>query len=225
MTVYGSAMHSAIEKLYKDKLNLRGFKQAFCSEWNKHSQEVTVWKTDTETSLMEDGIVACEDFYKNVYGKYQIGLVEQDLPIDRGEGNLPIVCRADAITDDGKAVIDYKFGRGLTGMANSDGYALNMATYAWGYKELTGKYPDKIIFIKEKWKIKKDPITKQRIYHHDSFVIDEHPVYEEDIPYYKDIYDNVETGIQAGVWLPAEDESFICKTCGYRLKGYCKKGV
>jgi len=224
MTVYGSAMHKAIEKLYKEKLDVKSFKQVFSDEWNKHNVEITNWKTDTETSLLEEGLTACQDFYDNIYGKFNVELVEQEFRIDRGNGNLPILCFADAITKDGY-VIDYKFGRGLSGTANSAGYALNMATYAWGYKEKYGELPSKIIFVRQKWGMTKDPITKQRVYHHKEFMIDEMPVFEEDIDFYKDVYNNVEIGIQAGVWLPAEDESFLCKTCGYRLKGYCKKGV
>lgn len=224
MTIYGSAMHKAIEELYKNKLSLVDFRKVFVREWEKNSDQVSVWKTDTTTTLLEQGIIACNDFYKNIYGKYNIITVEHQFNIDRGDGKYPVLCFADAITKD-KKIIDYKFGRGLSGTASSKGYTLNMMTYAWAYQQEYGELPTSIIFIKEKWKAKKDPLTKQKIYSHDSFVIDESPVFTEDIAFYKDVYDNVEAGIKAGVFLPADDESFFCKSCGYRIKGYCNKSV
>ena len=50
-------------------------------------------------------------------------------------------------------------------------------------------------------------------------------VKESEIDFYKNVYDNVEVGVQAGVWLPASDESYFCKTCGYRTLGLCNKEV
>ena len=224
MTAYGTARHRAIEKLYKDKLDLKDFKKEFITQWTELSQNVNNWKTDTLEHLIEQGIAACEDFFNNVYGKYNITLTEKKFIVDRGEGNLPILCFADAITDDG-IVIDYKFGRGLTGTADSKSYACNMATYAWAYQQETGKLPDKIVFIKEKWGKKKDPDTGKYLFFHKEFVIDEKPVLQETIDFYKDVYDNVEVGIQAGVWLPAPDDSYFCQSCGYRIKGLCSKEV
>ena len=224
MTSYGTAMHHAIEKLYKDKLSEKDFCAEFISQWTELSQNVNHWKTDTMEHLLEQGITACKDFYNNVYGKYNITMTEQKFEVDRGKGNLPILCFADAITSDG-VVIDYKFGRGLSGVADSKSYACNMATYAWAYQQVNGKLPEKIVFIKEKWRKKKDPDTNKYTFYHDSFVIDEKPVLQETIDFYKDVYDNVEVGIQAGVWLPAPDDSFFCQSCGYRIKGLCNKEV
>lgn len=224
MTSYGSAMHKAIERLYKDKLTEEQYLAAFIEEWNNVWTDVNQWKTDTSSSLLEQGLVACRDFYENIYGKYDVKDVEQKFEVDRGEGSLPILCFADAITSDG-IIIDYKFGRGLNGMADSNSYLCNMATYAWAYKEKTGELPKKIVFIKEKWKRHKDPLTKQMEYTHDSFVIDEKPVTYSLIDFYKQVYENVEVGVQAGVWLPASDDSFLCKTCGYRIMGLCDKEV
>ena len=34
-------------------------------------------------------------------------------------------------------------------------------------------------------------------------------------------YDMVEYGIEQDVFLPAEDNSGLCKQCSYRLNGYC----
>ena len=224
MTSYGTAMHRAIEKLYKDKLDLKNFTKEFITQWTELAQSVNNWKTDTMEHLLLEGKIACEDFYNNVYGKYNITLTEQKFVVDRGEGSLPILCFADGITDDG-IVIDYKFGRGLSGTADSRSYACNMATYAWAYQQEHGKLPEKIVFIKEKWKRHKDPVSKKMEYTHDSFVIDEKPVLQETIDFYKDVYDNVEVGIQAGVWLPAPDDSFFCNSCGYRIKGLCNKEI
>lgn len=224
MTSYGSSMHKAIEKLYKEKLSEENFCKAFADEWSELSTIVNNWKTDSPGHLLEQGIIACKDFYENVYGKYDVDLVEQKFDINRGDGSFPILCYADAITKDG-VVIDYKFGRGLTGVSDSKAYSCNMATYAWGYREMTGELPKKIVFVKEKWRRKKDPVTKKMTYFHDSFVIDESPVTESSIEFYRDVYENVEVGIQAGVWLPAPDDSFFCKSCGYRIMGICDKEV
>ena len=122
-------------------------------------------------------------------------------------------------------IIDYKFGRGLTGTADSNSYMCNMATYAWAYKEMTGKLPDKIVFIKERWGKTKDKDTGKFVFHHKDFVIDERPVTQSSIDFYKQVYDNVEVGIQAGVWLPAPDDSYFCQSCGYRINGMCNKEV
>ena len=224
MTSYGSAMHKAIEKLYKENLSLKDFCLAFTEEWNELSVNVNQWKMDTAGSLLEQGIIACKDFYENIYGKYKIKDVEQKFDINRGEGSMPILCYADAITEDG-IVIDYKFGRGLNGTADSNSYMCNMATYAWAYKEMTGKLPDKIVFIKERWGKTKDKDTGKFVFHHKDFVIDERPVTQSSIDFYKQVYDNVEIGVQAGVWLPAPDDSFFCKSCGYRIMGLCDKEV
>lgn len=85
--------------------------------------------------------------------------------------------------------------------------------------------PTKIVFIKEKWLKRRDKETGKYTFSHAGFVIDEKDVKEEEIDFYKNVYDNVEVGVQAGVWLPASDESFFCKTCGYRKMGLCNKGV
>lgn len=224
MTSYGSAMHKAIEVLYKTKGNEEVFVNTFLNEWGKLSEKVTQWKNDTAEHLAHEGEIACKDFLANVYGKYDIEYTEERFNISRGDGALPILCFADAITKDG-VIIDYKFGRGLSGMADSKSYACNMATYSWAYKEKFGKMPTKIVFVKEKWKKKKDQESGNYIFYHDSFVIDERDVKEEEIEFYKNVYDNVEIGIQAGVWLPATDDSFLCQSCGYRQMGLCKKGA
>ena len=227
MTSYGTAMHRAIEELYKAKrLTKEGeqvhFENTFLDEWGKLSETVTQWKNDTAEHLAHEGVLACEDFFVNVYGKYDIEFTEQKFNINRGDGAMPILCFADAITKDG-IIIDYKFGRGLSGVADSRSYACNMATYAWAYKELFEKMPTKIVFIKQKWKKRKDQETGKYMFYHDSFVIDEKDIKEEEIEFYKNVYDNVEVGIQAGVWLPATDDSFLCQSCGYRIMGLCKR--
>lgn len=223
MTAYGSSMHEAIESLYVNKLNKEDFIKSFKEHWEVHSKEVTQWKNDTMEYLLNEGIKACEDFYDNIYGKYDIVDTEKKFLIDRGLGSLPVLCYADAITKD-DVILDYKFGRGLSGIADSRSYACNMATYAWAYKDKTGKLP-KIAFVKQKWKKKKDKDTGKFMFSHDGFVIDEKEITEKDLDFYKSVYDNVEVGIQAGVWLPATDESFLCKTCGYRLNGMCDRSA
>jgi CRISPR/Cas system-associated exonuclease Cas4 (RecB family) len=224
MTSYGSAMHRAIEVLYKENLTKEKFKEAFLSNWDELSQQVNQWKNDSKEYLANEGCLACDDFYDNVYGKYNVELVEQKFEISRGEGSFPILCFADAVTKDG-IIIDYKFGRGLSGMADSKSYACNMATYAWAYKEQFNKMPTKIVFIKEKWKKYKDQDTGKYMFKHDSFVIDEKDVKESEIEFYQNVYDNVEIGIQAGMFLPAPDDSFLCQSCGYRIMGLCNKGA
>ena len=224
MTSYGSAMHKAIEKLYKENLSKDEYCMAFAEEWNNLCDSINQWKMDTAGSLLEQGIIACKDFYDNVYGKYKINDVEQKFVVDRGEGSLPILCFADAITEDG-VIIDYKFGRGLTGTADSKTYACNMATYAWAYQQEHGKLPDKIVFVKERWGKTKDKDTGKYVFSHRDFVVEEKPVTQSSIDFYKQVYENVEIGIQAGVWLPAPDDSFLCASCGYRIKGLCDKEV
>jgi len=224
MTAYGTAMHKAIERLYKNKLSKDDYLAAFVEEWNNVSTDINQWKTDTSPSLLEQGLIACKDFYDNIYGKYDVVEVEKKFDVNRGDGSLPILCFADAITSD-EAIIDYKFGRGLSGMADSKSYQCNMATYAWAYLEEKGHLPNKIVFIKEKWRKKKDQDTNKFLFYHDSFVIDEKPVTHSSIDFYKQVYENVEVGIQAGVWLPAPDDSFFCQSCGYRIKGLCDKEV
>ena len=226
MTSYGSAMHRAIEELYKNKKECTKEKYINCfrNEWNFFSKNVTQWKNDSYEYLLDQGVKACEDFFDNVYGKYDVDFIEQEFNIDRGEGSLPILCYSDAVTKNGE-IIDYKFGRGLSGTADSKSYACNMATYAWAYQQKFDKMPTKIIFIKQKWKKYKDQETGKYMFKHDGFVIDEKDVKEEDIEFYKNVYDNVEVGIQAGVWLPAPDDSFLCQSCGYRTMGLCSKGA
>jgi len=223
MTSYGSSMHEAIEALYKEKLTKEEFINRFEDKWKAYAKDVTQWKTDSMEYLLGEGKKACEDFYNNIYGKYDVVGVEEKFVIDRGQGQLPILCYADAITRDG-VILDYKFGRGLSGIADSRSYSCNMATYAWAYLESCGEVP-KIAFIKERWKKKKDKDTGKYIFSHDGFVVEEKKISAKDLDYYKSIYDSVEVGIQAGVWLPAPDESFLCKTCGYRLNGMCDRKV
>lgn len=222
MTVYGSAMHKAIEMLYKDKLSEEQYIAVFVKEFTDTCDTITSWKGDTKDWLIYQGTAACKDFYKNIFGKYKIEQVEQEYNIPRGDDHYPILCYADAVTSDG-TIIDYKFGRGLTGMADSKSYTCNMVTYAWAYELTHGKLPKKVIFIKEKWKYHMEPGTHRRIYEHVGFVIDEMPVEESTLEFYKDVFDNVEFGIKANVWLPAPDDSFFCKNCGYRISGLCKK--
>ena len=222
MTSYGSAMHRAIECLYRQELDRDGFRTAFAIEWAELSREVNHWKNDSYEYLLEEGLKACVDFFNNVYGKYDVELIEQKFEISRGEGSFPILCFADAVTKDG-VIIDYKFGRGLYGMADSKSYSCNMATYAWAYKQEFGKTPTKIVFIKQKWKKYKDRETGKYMFCHDGFVVDEKEVSEDEIEFYKNVYDNVETGIQAGVFLPAQDDSWLCNTCGYKTMGLCKR--
>lgn len=223
MTNYGTAMHEAIEALYKNKLSKEDFINRFSDRWKELAKEVTQWKNDTMEYLLGEGRKACEDFYENIYGKYEIIGTEERFVVERGKEKLPILCFADAITKDG-IIIDYKFGRGMSGIADSRSYTCNMVTYAWAYLESCGELP-KIAFIKERWKKRKDKETGKYMFSHDGFVVDEKKVTLKDIEYYKSVYDNVETGIQAGVWLPASDESFLCRTCGYRLNGMCDRRV
>lgn len=223
MTAYGSAMHESIEMLYKEHLNKNQYINEFEERWKKLAKDVTQWKTDSMEYLLGEGKKACEDFYNNIYGKFDIQFVEKKFLVDRGAGQLPILCFADAITEDG-IIIDYKFGRGFSGTADSRSYACNMATYAMAYQqEHNGELPKKIVFIKEVWKKKRDKETGKYIFSHDSFLVDEKDVTQKELDFYKSVYDNVEIGIQAGVWLPASDESFLCKTCGYRLNGMCDR--
>ena len=221
MTEYGSAMHQAIEALYKEKLSKADYIARFEKRWEELSRAVNNWKNDSKEYLMGEGRKACEDFYDTVYGKYNITDVEQEFKLERGEGKLPVLCYADAITDDG-IIIDYKFGRGFSGMADSKSYLCNMATYAWAYYEKHGKIP-KIVFVKQKWKKRKDKETGKYMFSHDCFVVDEKTLTKNDLDYYKSVYDGVEIGMNAGVWLPASDECFLCKSCGYRLNGMCDR--
>lgn len=221
MTEYGSAMHEAIEKLTKENLSRDAFIKEFADRWTSKIGEVNTWKTDTPEHLLKEGCIACGDFFDNIYPKYNVVLVEERFVIEE-EGKLPILCFTDAVTKE-EELIDYKFGRGLTGMASANNYICNVAAYAWAYQKKTGKMPKKITFIKEKWKKRKDKETGKFIFYHDCFVEETVKVTQKDIDFYKGLFNMVEAAIKAGIFFPAPDESFLCKSCGYRQAGICAK--
>lgn len=222
MTVYGTCMHHAIEQLYLHKLSKEDFKTEFIKKFTELESTITVWKSDTATSLIIEGGKACDEFYDTIYPQFNVVETEKEYKIDRGEGHLPITCFADGITDN-KEIIDYKFGRGMTGTSDSKGYRCNMVTYAWAYYNEHGELPEAVTFIKQVWGYKKDKETGQRIFHHKGFVIDRKEVFISDLDFYQEVYQNVEQGVMNNVWLPAPDDSFFCKGCGYRIKGHCNK--
>lgn len=216
-TIYGSAMHNAIEDLMNSKkagstLELPNFKQKFIDEYMATSHKTTAWGEDTPGHLIEQGELACEDFYRDILPMLNPMDVEKKFEIDRGKDKLPILSYADIVTDDG-FVYDYKFGRGMWGSADSLDYMLNMSTYALGYELEHGVLPV-VRIIKQKWSGSKQPSGKKK-WSHKGFEIDQIKINDKTIEHYLGVYDEVEKGIKAGVFLPCEQQG-LCKECAYR---------
>lgn len=194
------------------------FRDLFVANFEKLHVKINIWGEDDKEWLQAQGVAACEDFYDMFYDKLKPTATEKQYLINRGEGKLPIKCISDLETEDG-TVYDFKFGRGLWGSAVSGEYMTNMTTYALGYFLEHGKIP-RIKIIKQKWSGSKQPSGRKK-WSHKGFEVDEMSVTQKWIDYYKKVYDEVEKGINAGIFLPASDNNGLCKACSYRKTGYC----
>lgn len=219
-TAFGSAMHEAIEHLLRNKMKgekipLEDFTGVFEKAYGKHSEKTTVWKEDSVKHLLEQGMFACEGFYKYWYDRFSPDAVEKRFVLERGEDRLPIVTIADLITKDGK-IIDWKFGRS----SKPGEYILNMATYAKCYLTEYGCLPDEVVIVSCKWSRRKQENGKYKHFFagYQSTVL---PVTMDWIKYADSVYDDVENGIKQGVWLTAADGNGLCKECHYRKIGKC----
>lgn len=219
-TGFGSAMHEAIEKLFRNKMQetkitLDEFRAKFRDAYAQYSQKTTVWKEDSVEHLLEQGNLACEGFYKYWYDRFEPEAVERRFVIDRGEGNLPIVTIADLITKDGK-IIDWKFGRS----SRPGEYILNMATYAKCYLIEYGCLPEEVVIVSCKWSRRKQENGKYKHFFagYQSTIL---PVTMDWIKYADSVYADVENGIKQGVWVTAADGNGLCKECWYRKIGKC----
>jgi len=214
-TVYGSAMHKSVDDFWKDKMagktvSVDTLISRFTDNFAGTAPIINVWGEDDPDHLREQGILACKDFFE-LFKDLQPVSTEKHYNIKRASG-MDIMCVADLETEDG--VYDYKFGRGLWGSAVTGEYMLNMATYAMAYMEEYRKLP-KVIMVKQQWTGKKMPSGKKK-WSHKGFIVDQMPMDDRTIAYYLNVYNEVEKGITAGVFLPASDNNGLCKKCGFR---------
>lgn len=217
-TIYGSCMHKANEvllnsKIHQSILSCDEYIDVFTGEYNKNIEKATIWTNETAENLYNIGVEACTSFYNNWFGKFNPIMVESEFLIIRGKQKRPIKLIADMLEDG--AIWDWKFGK--TSQPNN--YLLNMTSYAIAYKEKFGYIPDVFILAQKYSKKRVDGVY---IYSFKDFEKIKIPITTEWIDYYLDIYDIVERGIDANIWLPiTEDKSGLCKNCGYRLQGIC----
>lgn len=217
-TQYGSAMHDAAETWIQTRFsglepNKDFFVNLFKDNMNKYAEKITVWGEDTLEHLLEQGIEASKDFVKILKDIPAIA-VEKEFIIERGD-NWKIVSKCDLI-DANNTIYDYKFGRGLWGKAQSAEYMLNMSTYALGYFNEYGCFPV-VKMIKQTWRGELNKTTKKKKWYYKGFEIDTMKMDESWVDYYMGIYDAVEKGIRAGIFLPVEDgNTGLCKNCAYR---------
>lgn len=217
-TQYGSAMHDAAEMWFTAKMNglqphKDFFVNLFTDNMNKYAKNITVWGEDTLEHLLQQGIEASKDFIK-IIEKITPIAVEKEFIIQRS-GDWFIKSKCDLI-DSNNTIYDYKFGRGLWGKAQSSEYMLNMSTYALGYFNEYGCFPE-VKMIKQTWRGELNKATRKKKWFHKGFEVDTLKVNEKWIEYYLEIYDAAEKGIKAGIFLPVEDgNTGLCKNCCYR---------
>lgn len=219
-TQYGSAVHKALEILFREKLKGNKltsdeFTNVFTKEYERLHKYTTIWKEDTKVHLMTEGKKACEGFHKYWYNRFDPAYVEYEFNVDRGEDKLPIKCIVDMITKDHR-VVDWKFGRS----AKAGSYMLNMATYAKCYFDIFGTIPE-VSIVKQKWSKKRMP-NGQYKYWFDGFAEEKLQITQEWFEYYDSVYEDVENGIKSNVFVTASDNNGLCKECWYRKTGDCK---
>lgn len=217
-TAFGSAIHVALEavmtaKLSNKDLGIDEAKKIFLEDYLKRVPEVTVWGTENPDHMVNQGYLALESYYANWKDKLNPLYVEKPYQLSRGDGHLPIVLIMDLVTNDGQ-VIDYKTGRS----SRSGNYITNMVTYAYCYYKEFGTIP-RVKLLKIKWSTK--TVDKKRMYFFKEWEEEEWTVDKDWFETVLQTYDMVEYGIEQDVFLPAEDNSGLCKQCSYRLNGYC----
>lgn len=217
-THFGSALHQVLEKVMTAKLSgdtlpLDEAKNMFVDNYSKGIDGITVWGGENPEHMIEQGWNALEDFYDNWLDKYEPLYVEKKYSLNRGEGHLPIVMIMDLVTKNGE-VIDYKTGRS----SRSGNYLTNMTTYAYCYYKEFGTVP-RVKLLKIKWTSK--TINGKKFYFFKEWEEEEWKMDESWFDTILQTYDMVEYGMKQGVYLPAEDNSGLCKQCSYRLQGYC----
>lgn len=217
-THFGTAIHKVLEKVMSTKLkgetiSLEDAKELFLNTYLVGMEDITVWGGENEDHMIQQGYVAIEDFYDNWLDKYEPLYIEKRYVLERGEDKLPIVMVMDLATKDGQ-VIDYKTGRS----SRSGNYLTNMTTYAYCFFKEFGYVP-KVKLLKIKWSYK--TIEGKRFYFFKEWQEEEWNMDESWFDTILNTYDMVEYGMQQGVYLPAEDNSGLCKECSYRLNGYC----
>lgn len=217
VTQYGSAMHKAIEEFFKKKLqgeemSKEEFLDVFVQEYGYLADMTTVWKYDSKSHLMQQGLLAAGEFHNYWATSIQPLEVEKNYNIEREKGKWPIKCFTDLVTANG-TVLDWKFGRGMGGVKASD-YAINMATYAHGYQLEHGEIP-KVGIIKQKWKRSKG------LFYFAGFDLEFLPIDQTHIDHAMSVYDAVQKGIEQDIYLPIDESSQgLCKQCAY--KKLCK---
>lgn len=213
VTQYGSAMHETIEDFFNEKLDSKEmskeqFLDTFAQKYNYLGDMTTVWKADSKDHLMQQGLLAADEFYNHWATSISPREVEKEYRIERGKEKWPVKCFTDLVTANG-SVLDWKFGRGLGGVKAMD-YALNMSTYAKGYQQENGVIP-KVGIIKQNWK------KTRGIFYFAGFDLEFLPVDQKWINHAMNIYDDVQKGIENDIYMPiAESSAGLCKACSYR---------
>ena len=217
-THFGVAIHEALEAVMIAKRDgvefpIEAANEVFLDNYLNGIESITVWGGENSTHMIEQGYAALKDFYENWRDKYDPMYIEKKYVLERGEGKLPVVMVMDLATTDGQ-VIDYKTGRS----SRSGNYLTNMATYAYCFYKEFGVVP-KVKLLKIKWNYK--TIDGKRMYFFKEWVEEEWKMDETWFTSILNTYDMAEYGMAQGVYLPAEDNSGLCKECSYRLNGYC----
>lgn len=217
-THFGTAIHQTLEAVMTGKKegkvpSLDEAKALFLETYLKGIEEVTVWGGENEEHMIEQGYTALESFYQDWLDKYEPMYIEKRYVLERGEGKLPIVMVMDLATEDGQ-VIDYKTGRS----SRSGNYLTNMTTYAYCFYKEFGYVP-RVKLLKIKWSYR--TIEGKRFYFFKEWQEEEWKMDETWFDTILNTYDMAEYGMEQGVYLPAEDNSGLCRECSYRLNGYC----
>ena len=230
MTEYGQAMHEAINAFgieYKNNKDLHFLSfvyDKFVEYWQEYHKRVTRWGRygDSYESLLEEAEFAINDLQPILMPIFERDNYATEVEYDlRVEGlNRSIKCFADLEDYSTNTIIDLKFGRGLWGYSNSSDFKLNMATYAMGYEEKHGVFP-KVYLLKAKWKKTNNKYKHEKMLLEDLQSNKSLNFKKEYIAYYQEMYRAIEKSIDNRVFIPAVDDDYLCKICGYRLTGQC----
>jgi hypothetical protein len=223
-TVFGSGNHESNEYAMKEKIagrepKIQKMHQIFQEYFNKHTPEINVWKDEDAKHFIEQGKKAVNDFYYNWVPQLNPYAAELEMLISRGKGKRPIKAFIDLVTQDDngqpEGIYDYKYGRS----SKPVNYLLNMSVYAYGFKQMFGYEPKYVRFLCAKWYQK--TVDGKKLKFFKCYEVVELPITPEWETTFLGIMDEVERGIDAGIWLPALDGTGLCKNCGYRLDGHC----
>ena len=223
-TSFGSACHAANEYAMKTKISgeqpeIHKMHKIFQDLFKADIPKINVWADETPEHFLEEGRKSINDFYYNWVPQLNPIDSEINFRIERGEGKLPITCFADLITGDANGIPDslwdYKYGRS----SRPINYVLNMATYAYAFRQHYGVEPKSVKFLCAKWYQK--TIEGKKFHFFSKHYVVELPITKDWEQTFFKIYNEVEKGINADIWLPAPDGTGLCKNCGYRLDGHC----